>query len=317
MSAPSGDWGTALVFPGIKPSPFDDLGKFLLVNPIARKLTAIADDTLGYSLIDHYRQADSEYSEYERVSFLVVCLALAYWAEETMDLEADACAGASFGGTPAAVYAGSLDFAEAIWLTARWNDCVRAYFARENGDVVTQSFARTPESRLAEILQELDDAGEWYEIACHVDDDFWMLSVRERRLGWLQSSLRALGGMPMYTMRTPMHSRAFAPLRDMIEEELVDKLQFSDPVLPIVCDHDGTVLGTADEVRRLLLDGVVRTVRWPAAMTTLAGHNVDRVVVSGPDGLWGRVDCVRRTFDVVTLTPAMALRPRPRKAAVA
>jgi [acyl-carrier-protein] S-malonyltransferase len=314
MSACAGEVGTAIAFPGIRRSPFNHLGKFMLVNPIARKLIAIADETLGYSLVDHYRQADSAYSEYERVSFLVVCLALAYWAEETLGFKAGICVGASFGDSPAAVYAGALDFAEAVWLTARWNECVTDYFAREYGDVVTQSFARTPQSRLAEILHELDDAGEWYEIACHVDDDFWMLSVRKKRLDWLQSSLRAMGGLPLYAMYPPMHARAFAPLRDMIEEELVGKLEFRDPVLPIVCDHDGTLLTTAEAVRRLLLDSIVRTVRWPAAMASLVSHGVDRLVVSGPDGLWGRVNCVRRNFDVVTLTPAMALRPRPRKA---
>jgi len=313
----AGDPATAVVFPGIRPSPFSDLGKFLLINPVARRLTEIADDTLGYSLLDRYRQADNAYSVGERVSFLITCLALAHWAEDTLDLRPGLCAGASFGGTPAAVYAGALDFAEAVWLTAGWNDCVEEYFAREHGDVVTQSFARTPEPRLAEILRELDDAGEWYEIACHVDDDFWMLSVREHRLDWLRTTLRAGGGLPMYTMRPPMHASVFAPLRDTIERELVDELELRDPELPIVSDHDGTVIDTASGVRRLLLDGVVRTVQWPAAMTTLADHGVERLAVSGPDGLWGRVDCVRNRFDVVPLTPAIALRPRPRRAAVA
>jgi [acyl-carrier-protein] S-malonyltransferase len=311
------DPATAVVFPGIRPSPFSDLGKFLLINPVARRLTEIADDTLGCSTLDRYRQADDDYSVGERVSFLVTCLALAHWAEDALDLRPRLCAGASFGGTPAAVYAGALDFAEAVRLTAGWNDCVEQYFAREHGDVVTLSFARTPEPRLAEILGELDEAGEWYEIACHVDDDFWMLSLREHRLDWLRTTLRAGGGLPMYTMRPPMHASVFAPLRDIIERELVDKLDLRDPQLPIVSDHDGTVVDTASGVRRLLLDGVVRTVQWPTAMATLAHHGVERLAVSGPDGLWGRVDCVRTRFDVVPLTPAIALRPRPRRVAVA
>ncbi|MET8584730.1 ACP S-malonyltransferase [Streptomyces collinus] len=315
MSA--GDPATAIAFPGIRQSPFADLGKFLLINPVARRLTEIADDTLGYSTLDRYRQADSAYSAGERVSFLVTCLALAHWAEDTLDLRPALCVGASFGDTAAAVYAGALDFAEAVWLTARWNDCVEAYFAENHADVVTQSFARTPEPRFAEILRELDEAGEWYEIACHVDDDFWMLSVREHRLDWLHTAVRARGGLPMYTMRPPMHASVFAPLRDTIERDLVSRLDLRDPHLPIVGDHDGTVVETAAGVRRLLLDGVVRTVQWPAAMATLAGHGVERLVVSGPDGLWGRVDCARSRFDVVPLTPAVALRPRPRRAAVA
>ncbi|MGV9313893.1 ACP S-malonyltransferase [Streptomyces sp. NPDC003691] len=310
MSAPA----TAIAFPGIKASPYADLGRFLLINPFARRLTAIADDTLGHSLVDSYRRAEREYSAGERVSFLVTCLALAHWAEDALEVRPGLCTGASFGSTAAAVYAGALDFAEAVRLTAGWNECADEYFAREHGDVVTQSFARTPESRLAEILRELDDADEWYEIACQVDDDFWMLSVREHALDRLRSALRAGGGLPLYTMRPPMHASVFAPLRETIERELVGKLDIRDPELPIVSDHDGTLVDTAAGVRQLLLDGVVRTVRWPAAMAALADRGVERLVVSGPDGLWGRVDAVRSRFGVVPLTPAAALRPRPRRA---
>lgn len=306
---------TAIAFPGIRPSPYAELGKFLLLNPYARRLTAVADNRLGCSVLDGYRQADGEYSACERVAFLIACLALAFWAEETQEVRADLCVGASFGDTAAAVYTGALDFADAVWLTARWNDCLAEYFAREHHDVVTQSFARTSPDRLGEILRELTEAGEWHEVACQVDEDFWMLSVREQRLGWLNTSLRAAGGLPLHTMRPPMHASAFAPLRDTIEAELVSKLTFADPALPVVSDHDGGLLTSAGEVRRLLLDGVVRQVRWPDAMAALAGHGAARLVVSGPDGLWGRVDCARRAFEVVTLTPELALRPRPRTVA--
>lgn len=322
-----GNGGTAIVFPGIRPMPFAETGKFLLLNPVGRRLTAVADRTLGHSLLDGYRDAAGAFSDDERVSFLVACLALAQWSAEQDEKSAgdaadgfgspSVCVGASFGGTPAAVYSGALDFESAVWLTARWNESVTEFFAGEYGDVVTLSFARTPRARLAEIRQELDEAGEWHEIACHVDEEFWMLSVRERRLDWLQQRLRASGGLPMYTMSPPMHSPAFAPLRDRIEERLLSRLVFRDPTLPVVSDHDGRLLTTGEEVRQLLLDGIVRTVRWPLAMQALAGRGVARLLVSGPDGLWGRVDCARR-FEVRTLTPDLALRPRrrPRRAAL-
>lgn len=311
--AEPGGGATAVVFPGISPSSFAQVGRFLLINPEARRLTAQADEALGWSLVDRYRQAEGGYSESERVAFLVVCLALAYWAEDALDVRPDIVAGPSFGGTPAAVYAGALSFPDAVRLTVGWNRHLDEYFAHAHSDVVTQSFARTPRARLAEILGELDEAGEWYETACHVDDDFWMLSVRRHRLEWLQAAVRARGGLPLYTMSPPMHSAAFAPLRATVERELVAGLPFTDPRLPMVSDHDGAVLTRGEQVRRLLLDGIVRQVRWPGALATLRAHGVSRLCVSGPDGLWGRVDAARRPFDVLTLTPALALRPRPRQ----
>jgi [acyl-carrier-protein] S-malonyltransferase len=301
---------TAIVFPGISETPFDEVSRFLVINPVARRLTAAASETLGYSLVDRYREAEGPFSEYERVAFLVVCVALAQWAEEKRGSTPDLCVGPSFGGTPAAVYSGALDFSDAVWLTAQWTRYLADYFAEEHRDVVTQSFARVPQAQLTEILQELDDMGEWHDIACHVDHDFWMLSVRERNLDWLHRSLRARGGLPMYTMSPPMHSRAFAPLRDIVDRELISKLTFHDPTIPIVSDHDGTVLDGKDQVRALILDGIVRPVAWPTALATLTERGITRLLVSGPDTLWGRVNVAKRAFEVAPLTPALALRPR-------
>jgi [acyl-carrier-protein] S-malonyltransferase len=301
--------GAAVIFPGISPCRFADAGRFLVINPMARELTAIADDALGYSLVDRFRAAEGDYTEPERIAFLVVCLALAYWARSSLGLEAGICVGPSFGGTPAAVFSGALSFADAVTMTARWGRHLDDYFAVEHGDVVTQSFARTPKDRLAQIMAELDADGEWHDIAAHVDDDFHMLSLREHKLEWLHKRLRSVGGLPLYTMAPPMHSRAFGPLRDAIERDLFGELRFEDPDLPVVSDHDGKVLTTGAQIRTLLLDGVVRPVRWPEAVATLKSRGIGTVYVSGPDALWGRVDRTRASFEVVRLTPALALSP--------
>jgi [acyl-carrier-protein] S-malonyltransferase len=306
--------GTAIIFPGIGPSRFTDVAKFMLINPAARALVARADETLGYSLVDRYREAEGEYTEFARVAFLVNCLALATWSEEAYEVRPEICAGPSFGGTPAAVYSGALTFSEAVWMTARWGHYLDAYFASEYQDVVTQSFARIPEDRFSEVLKELDEQGEWYDVACYIDHDFYMLSVREGSLERVNALVRAAGGLPLYTMSPPMHSSAFRPLRDTIERELVSELHFTDPAIPIISDHDGTPVSTADGVRTLLLDAIVRQVRWPAVIDTLKRMGIGRLHVSGQDGLWGRVDCVTSNFEVIAIKPETALRPRRRTA---
>ncbi len=197
-------------------------------------------------------------------------------------------------------------------MTAEWGRRADAYFAREHRDVVTQSFARVPLDRLAEIRGELDARGEWNEVACHVDHDFHMLSVHERVLDWLQARLRAAGGLPLYTMRPPMHSPVFAALRDEIEAEVVGGIPFSDPVIPVVSDYDGALVRTAAGVRTMLLDAVTRPVRWPSVADTLKGLGVERVLVAGQDGLWGRVEVMTGAFEVVAVRPETAMRPRRR-----
>jgi [acyl-carrier-protein] S-malonyltransferase len=197
-------------------------------------------------------------------------------------------------------------------MTSRWGHHLDSYFATKHGDLVSQSIARTPADLLSEVFAELDSMGEWHDVACYVDDDFHIVSLREEMLDWFQNRIKAGGGMPLYTMRPPMHSGIFQSLRDEIERELFSRISFTDPRIPIVSDHDGSVLRTGAEVRNLLLDGIVRPVQWPAVVATLKDHGAEKLYVSGPDSLWGRVPCTTKTFEVVSVKPETALRPRPR-----
>lgn len=306
--------GTAIVFPGMSPSRFSDVGKFMLINPFARKLIAEADKRLGYSLVDSFREAEGDYSEYAQVGFMVNCLALAQWAEQELGIDPDYCTGPSFGGKPTSVYAGSLPLADAVWMTANLARGMEEFFATEYQDVVTHSFIRTPEQRLAEVLAELGDLGEWHDISCYVDHDFYMVSLRERNLDWLKQKIRSIGGLSLYTMRPPMHSRAFEALRRKAEDEVIGKLTFTDPLLPVVADQDGTLLRTGDEIRTMLLDCIVKPLRWPDVVMTLEREGVGKVCVAGPDSLFGRVRCTTSRFEVVSVNPRLALQPRRRGA---
>ncbi|WP_237502618.1 ACP S-malonyltransferase [Streptomyces sp. SID8374] len=307
--------GSALVFPGMGPLPFREAARFMLVNPVARRLVAQADDVLGYSLIDRYRDAEGDYSEYAQVAFFLNCLALAEWAEDVYEMAPGLCAGPSFGGKAAAVHTGVLGFPDAVLLTARWARLLEEWFAEHHRDIVTHSFTRVPPDVLEKILGELDEHGEWSEIACHVDEDFTMVSLREGRLEWLEKRVRSVGGLPLYTMRPPQHASLFAPLRERAEAELFDGLTFADPRLPIVADQDGSLLTTGAQVRTMLLDCVTRQVRWPDVVASLRLRGVRRLYVAGPDSLFGRVPVTTRNFEVVALSPRLALQPRRRQLA--
>jgi [acyl-carrier-protein] S-malonyltransferase len=306
---------TAIVFPGMGPTRFQDVAKFMLVNSFARDLVAEAEDTLDYSLFERYREAEGDYNEFAQVAFFVNCMALAHWAQATLGVAPDVCTGPSFGGKAAAVYSGAISFRDAVWMTASIVRLMDDYFATEHQDVVTQSFARTPADSLKELLGELDEKGEWYDISCHVDDDFHMLTLRQNNLDWLLRRLRGIGGMPLYTMRPPMHSSAFGVLRQRAEAEIMGEIEFTDPATPVVSDHDGQLLTSAAEIREMLLNGFVRTVRWPTAIATLRRLGVRTLYISGQDSLFGRVGVTTRNFTVVPLNPRIALQHRRRTVA--
>ncbi|MFD3746401.1 ACP S-malonyltransferase [Nocardia sp. NPDC058633] len=306
---------TAFIFPGMGPASFDEVGRFMVANPIARELVQVADETLGYSLVDAFRLAEGDYSHPAQIAFLINCLASAQWAVDRLGIEPDICVGPSFGGKAALAFAGVLSVPDAVCLTARLAVCMDDYFAEEHTDIVTHSFVRVPADKLADLRAELDALGAWNEISCYVDDGFFMLSLSESRVEWLQQRLRAVGGMSLYTMRPPMHCPQFAGLRDRVADEVLPTLDFADPRLPVMADQDGAVLRTGAQVAQMLLDGIVRPLRWPEVVTSLHSWGVRTVCVAGPDSLFGRVACTTNSFDVIPANPRLAMMPVRRSGA--
>lgn len=292
------------------PLGYADLGKFLVTDPGARRLRRAADQVLGYPLMDLYREAGEDYSEYSQLAFLISCLALAGQIDDLLDAEPVACTGPSFGGKAALAYAGVLSFPETVLLTARLARSEAEYFRTEHQDVVTQLVARTPGTALREILDAMTGRHEWCDISCHIDHDFYMVSMRAASLDRFLRDVRAAGGLPLYAMRPPMHSPAFGPLRRKAEDEVLGDFPFLDPRLPIVADHDGTVVVTAAGARAMLLDGLVRPVRWPEAVRSMKDLGVSKIYISGPDSLFGRVRCTVQNFAVVPVDLKVALRPK-------
>ncbi|MEV7195520.1 ACP S-malonyltransferase [Streptomyces sp. NPDC093510] len=290
------------------PTTFSDLGKFLLINPLAKELRQIADEVLGYSLFDAFRETDDPYAESAQVAFMVACTALAEWAQSELGVSPDAVVGPSFGEKPLIGFSGALDFPDAVAMTAGLARCTAEYFAVEHRDVVTQSFVRAPAEGLQELLAGMDERGEWHELSCLLDDGFCMISLHEAQLDEFQRQLKALGALPLYTMRPPMHSSLFAGLRDKAARDVIDGLALRDPKLLVVADQDGHPIHTAEELRTMLLDHFVRPVDWPAALHALRERGVDRLVIAGPDRLFGRVRCATSAFDVVTVDPTRAAR---------
>jgi len=262
--------------------------------------------------MDRYRAAAgsdlSDYSEYSQVAFLISCLALIEEAAGTLAAEPVACAGPSFGGKSAIAYSGALPAAEMILLTARLARCEEEYFKTEYTDVVTQSVARTPWSVLQAILDAMTQRDEWHDISGQVDKDFFMISMRTPSLELFLKEVRAAGGLPLYAMRPPMHSSAFAALRSKAEKEVLSDFTFSSPSLPIIADQDGSVVTTAAAARDMLLDGFIRPVQWPKVVHSMKELGVTDVYIPGLDSLFGRVRCTTENFKVIALKPGTLRR---------
>ena len=295
---------TAFVFPGMGPTRFAELGRFLVADRAARRMLGEATDVLGYPVAERFADATDDYDEAAQVAFLISCLALAERSGERADL----CTGPSFGQKTVLAWTGVLSFADTVLLTAELARALETYFATEHRDVVTQTVVRMPPDRLDPLLGELTGRGEWHEFACHLDVGFAMINLREHVLEEFVTRVRAAGGLPLSATRPPLHSSLFTGLRDRVAAEILPRYRFADPAVPVVSDQTGEQLTTGDQVRAMLLDGFVRPVRWPDAVRALATAGVTRLVVAGQDAMFSRVECVR-ALRPHPLNPRSALQP--------
>ncbi|MFE9728771.1 ACP S-malonyltransferase [Streptomyces sp. NPDC005794] len=300
---------SAVVFPGMGPSRFTDVGKFMMIDPFVRKRLTAADEALGLSVLDGFRTEGTDFGEFAQVAFFVNSVALADRAVQTQGLRADVCAGFSFGQKAATAFSGALPFGEAVRLTYELALCEQRFFEKEYEDLVTLTITRVPATELDVVLGELAGRDEFHEVSGHLDDGMHMITMRQQVLEEFQRRVSAIGGYSLYSMKPPAHCRVLKGLRARAEEEVLATFDLADPELPVVHDHYGSLVTSADQLRTMLLDTFDHPVRWHPVVDTLRGMDVRTVHVTGPDRLIHRLEVTTRHFDVVALGPEQALRP--------
>ncbi|MEX5635049.1 ACP S-malonyltransferase [Parafrankia sp. FMc2] len=303
----------AIVFPAFAPVRPRELGKYLLLDPHARRRLAEADEALGHHLADALADADEndDQSVAVQLAFAVACLALADNAEAE-GLDAAYCVGPSFGERPALAYTGALPFGSVIQMVDEIARVEREYFATEHRDIVTHSFVRVGGQQLADLLAGLDARGVWHEISGYLDPDFHMLSLPEGELDALKTAISDAGGYSLHTTWPPAHAAIFAGLRDRMVREVYDRYELSAPRIPVVSYQDGRLMKDPAELRADLADGLVRPIRWLDAVQALRDLDVTELCVAGPDSMFHRLKSSRDLFRTTLVDHRRILR-RPRR----
>ncbi len=301
---------TAVVFPGMGPSKFGDVGRFMTVSPFARRRLAEANAALGYSLLDELRSGPDEYNAAQQIGFLVNSVAMADWMEESLGFRPDMCVGSSFGERAAVAYSGAMPFAEVVKLTAELARCELDYFREEHRDLVSQLVVRTPRERLDDILTTMSQDDEWHEISGYFDHGVHLVTMHEEHLAGFKRKISECGGYSLTTMRPAAHARVLAPLRARMREEVFSKFSFTATTMPIISDQDGSLISEGAEVGALLEASTDNPVHWGHIHDRLVAEGLTRICVAGPDFLIHRLELLRKNFEVVTAGPKDALQPR-------
>jgi [acyl-carrier-protein] S-malonyltransferase len=291
-----------IYFPGLVPTTFPAVADFLTGSEYARARLAVADEVLGYSLIEAYEKAEVYDWEVFEAGFMALSLALADWATDHLDLDPVVYGGQSFGAIVGAVYAGVLDYAEALRLVRESTRVELDYFGSLAEPVGCFFFYRLASHEVDRLVARCLSEGHRVEGSIYLDNSVHAVSGTMTGLQRLRELVLAEGGHAFYLMNRAEHCSMVSGLRDRLEEEVYGRLSWRRSWLPMVSDVTGKLLTDPQEVRGDLLDGWVTPVYWSTVADGIRASGAVRAFVIGPRTMFSRL-----TSDVV---PTAVITPK-------
>ncbi len=287
----------ALMFPG-QGSQFVGMGRDLVrESAAAREIFQRADDLLSFAIS---RVMAGEHGDeihrtiYTQPATFVHSLALWQVLQEHYPLNPLIAAGHSVGEYCALVVSGMLPFEQALALIK-----VRAEGmdqAQPPGTCGMAAIIGLPEERVLGLVEEHrgDDVLEAANF--NAPDQIVVsghLSALDRITGAVKAEKRSR--TVMLPVSSAFHTRLMEPARERLEQALQDCTPAA-PQFPVVSNVTGTAYPeSADQCRRLIVDQVVKPVRWTACVQTMRDTAQEaRFLEIGPGkvltGLLRRID---------------------------
>jgi [acyl-carrier-protein] S-malonyltransferase len=290
--------GPAALFPGQGAQFVGMAGDWVEAHPAAAALFARASRTLGYDLLAVCRTGPAERLNSTAVSqpgILVTSLAALEVLRARPDdplAAATITAGLSLGEYTALVFAGALDFDDAVRLVdVRGRAMQECAEARPGAMVAVLGLERGA----IEALCAAARAGEVLEVANVLCPGNVVVSGTAGACGRLAAAATAAGAMKCVPLEVAggFHTALMEPAVERLAAALAD-VSLEPPRIPVVSNVDARPHTDPDEIRRLLARQVVGVVEWSDSMAYILSTGVRSVWEVGPGrvlrGLMKRID---------------------------
>lgn len=300
----------ALVFPG-QGTQHVGMGRYLYDHfPSARAVIDQADAVLGYplsKLMFEGPDEDLEDTLNAQPAILTVSVAALEALREQMHavgqkLQPVFVAGHSLGEYSALVAAGSLEFRDALKLV------------RERGRLMKEAGNEFPGGMAAVIGIEPDALAELCAqasletngIVVVANDNCPGQTVISGQAGSLERAMElALERGARRAVKLEISIASHSPLMDRAAKqlgEIVTRIDFREPVVPIVSNLTGRVSTSVDEVRRNVGNHMTRPVMWTNSVREMIDSGTTTFVEVGPGNvLGGLIRRVKRDVKTMTL----------------
>jgi [acyl-carrier-protein] S-malonyltransferase len=267
--------------------------------PAARRLFEQANDILGYDLAKLCFEGPAEELDTtvcSQPALFVTSLAAVEWLRSQSPevvLSCQAAAGLSLGEYTAMVFAGVMQFEDALRVVQRRGEAMQdASDATPSGMV---SVLGLEQGQVERLCDEVRGDGETLQIANLLCPGNIAVSGDNAACERVAEAALAAGAMKAVPLAVAgaFHTRIMQPAVERLAEALAE-VPMSKPTLCVVSNVDAAPHEDPEEIRQLLIQQVVSPVLWEQSMRRLLSEGCDSFYEVGPGrvlrGLLRRVD---------------------------
>ena len=274
---------TAFIFPG-QGSQYPGMGKELAETfAVARHLFEEADDAIGFklsALCFAGSDADLKLTANTQPAILTASIAVLKVVEQETGLKADYVAGHSLGEYSALVCSGAFSFADAV-RTVR----ARGTFMQEAVPVGTGTMAAIlgVESDILEDICREAAEGDVVSPANFNSPGQIVIAGSVAAVARAIEIAKARGFRKamLLPVSAPFHCALMKPAAEKLAKVL-DAINYSDMVHPVVSNVEATANSDKSRVRDLLVSQVCAPVLWEQSVIAMTALGVTRFIELGP-----------------------------------